>query len=113
MYAGASLHIDQDAIAQNTRRIAARTGGAVMAVVKADGFGHGDAALSALRNGATWLGVTTIDGALPFRRRGIEVSMLSWLTPLAADCAAAIRHDIDLAVPSLRHLASIQMAAQR
>lgn len=113
MYAGASLHIDSRAIAQNTRRIAERTRAAVMAVVKADGFGHGDAALAALRNGATWLGVTSIDEALPFRWRGIDAPMLSWLNPLDADFAAAIRHDIDLAVPSLRHLASIQMAAQR
>ena len=113
MYAGASLHIDAGAIAQNTRHIAARTGAAVMAVVKADGFGHGDAALAALSDGATWLGVTSIDEALPFRWRGIGVPMLSWLNPLDADFAAAIRHYIDLAVPSLRHLASIQMAAQR
>jgi alanine racemase len=113
MYAGASLHIDAQAIAQNTRHIAARTGAAIMAVVKADGFGHGDAALAALRNGASWLGVTSIDEALPFRWRGIDAPMLSWLNPLDADFAAAIRHDIDVAVPSLRHLASIQAAARR
>jgi len=113
MYAGTSLHIDPQAIAQNTRHIADRTGAAVLAVVKADGFGHGDAALAALRSGATWLGVTSIDEALPFRWRGIDAPMLSWLNPVDADFAAAIRHDIDLAVPSLRHLASIQAAAQR
>ena len=43
-----------------------------MAVVKADGFGHGTAALAALDAGATWLGVTSIAEALPFRWRGVS-----------------------------------------
>ena len=48
MRAHATLRIDGDAIAANTRRIAAATDAEVMAVVKADGFGHGQAALRAL-----------------------------------------------------------------
>ena len=112
MYAGATLHIDSEAIAENTRSIAARTDAAVMAVVKADGFGHGDAALKALDHGATWLGVTSIDEALPFRWRGIDAPMLSWLNPVDADFASAIRHDIDLAVPSVAHLVAVRAAAR-
>lgn len=112
MYAGAALHVDESAIAANTRLIAERTGAVVMAVVKADGFGHGDAALTALAHGATWLGVTSIDEALPFRWRGVDAPMLSWLNPVDADFAAAIRHDIDLAVPSIPHLLAIRHAAR-
>jgi alanine racemase len=61
------LDVDLSAIAHNTRTIAARTN--LMAVVKADGFGHGaaDIARTALANGATSLGVATIDEALALR----------------------------------------------
>lgn len=111
MYAGASLHVDPEAIAANTRHLAAHTRARVMAVVKADGFGHGDAALTALANGATWLGVTSIDEALPLRWRGIDAPVLSWLNPIDADFASAIRHGIDVAVPSVQHLAAVRAAA--
>ncbi len=106
---GPRLHIDLAAIAANTRLFAATTPGALMAVVKADGFGHGAAevARTALANGASWLGVTSIDEALALRRAGLRVPTLSWLNPLDADFGAAIASGIDLAVPSRDHLEAI------
>ncbi len=111
MRAAATLRIDGDAIAANTRRIAASTSAEVMAVVKADGFGHGRAALRALEAGATRLGVTSIDEALPLRWAGVDAPILSWLNPVDADFAAAIRHRVELAVPSIAHLGAIAEAA--
>jgi alanine racemase len=113
MYAGASLRIDAAAIADNTRRIAGQTGATVMAVVKADGFGHGTAALAALDAGADWLGVTSIAEALPFRWRGLSVPILSWLNAPGADLDAALLHDIDLAIPSIAQLQAVSAAAVR
>jgi alanine racemase len=115
MYAGAALRIDSAAIAANTRAIAERVGPGVdvMAVVKADGFGHGAAALAALDAGATWLGVTSIAEALPFRWRGVSAPILSWLNGPAADLDAALLHDIDLAIPSVAHLQAVSDAAVR
>ncbi|CAN5437092.1 alanine racemase [soil metagenome] len=84
-----------------------------MAVVKADGFGHGVAALAALDAGASWLGVTSIAEALPFRWRGVSVPILSWLNPPGADLDAALLHDIDLAVPSIAQLQAVRTAARR
>jgi alanine racemase len=107
------LRIDTAAIAENTRRIASRTSARVMAVVKADAFGHGAAVLTALEHGASRLGVTSIDEALPLRWRGVAVPILSWLNAVDADFEAALLHDIDLAVPSLDHLQSITAAAKR
>ncbi len=106
---GPRLHIDQAAIAANTRLFAATTPGALMAVVKADGFGHGavDVARTALANGASWLGVTSIDEALALRRAKLRVPTLSWLNHLDADFGAAIASGIDLAVPSRDHLEAI------
>lgn len=104
-----SLEIDLSAVAANTRRFAETTRGELMAVVKADGFGHGlaDVARTALANGATWLGVTSIAEAVAVRAADGDVPVLSWLNPVACDVATACKHGVDLAVPSVRHLATI------
>ena len=72
-----------------------------MAVVKADGFGHGavDVARTSLAHGATRLGVTSIEEALALRAAGITAPVLSWLNPVDADFAAAVAADVELAVP--------------
>src|SRR5262249_51392506 len=67
--------IDLGAIAHNTSLLAKAAGAAhLMAVVKANGFGHGAAqvARTALANGASWLGVTTQAEALQLRSDGID-----------------------------------------
>jgi alanine racemase len=78
-HAHAVVHLD--AVAHNTALFAAATEAAVMAVVKADGFGHGAVrvASTALAAGATWLGVTTCAEALRLRAGGITAPILSWL----------------------------------
>src|SRR4051795_12373620 len=106
---GPRLDVDLAAVADNTRLIVTRTSGSLMAVVKADGLGHGalDVAHTALAHGATWLGVTSLDEAWPLRDAGLTVPVLSWLNPVDADFGAAIAHEVDLAVPSLAHLAAV------
>ena len=115
MPGGPRLDIDLAAVADNTRLLAGRAFGELMAVVKADGFGHGavDVARTALANGATWLGVTSVEEALPLRAAGLRVPMLSWLNPIGADFDAAVAAGIDLAVPGLEHLAAIAQAPGR
>jgi len=105
---GARLSVDLEAIAANVRLLAARTP-RLMAVVKADGFGHGAAALAstAVANGATSLGVTSIDEALALRAAGLTAPILSWLNPVDADFESAVRAGVELAVPSLETLASV------
>ena len=76
---GATLTVDLAAVAANTRFFASRTKAEVMAVVKADGFGHGcvETARMALDNGATWLGVTSIAEGLALRQLGSsQISLL-------------------------------------
>jgi alanine racemase len=112
---GPRLTVDLDAVARNTRLLADRAGGDLMAVVKADGFGHGavDVARTALANGATSLGVTTLDEAWPLRDAGLAVPLLSWLNPVDADYETATARDVEVAVPSLQHLAAVSAAAGR
>lgn len=110
---GPRLVVDPAAIAANTRLLAGRATGELMAVVKADGFGHGavTVARTALANGATSLGVTTIDEALELRAEGLRAPVLSWLNPVDADFGAAVVADVDLAVPSAAHLEAVLRTA--
>jgi len=109
------LEIDLQAVARNTRLLSDRAAGELMAVVKADGFGHGavDIARTALAHGATRLGVTSLDEAWSLRDAGLGVPLLSWLNPVDADYATAAARDVDVAVPSLQHLAAVSTATGR
>ena len=76
--------VDLDAIAHNVRLLREHAGSAqVMAVVKADGYGHGavEVARAAVAAGAAELGVATIGEALALRRSGIAAPVLAWLHP--------------------------------
>lgn len=110
---GPRLDVDLAAIAANSRLLARRATGELMAVVKADGFGHGavDVARTALANGATRLGVTSIDEALALRSAGLTAPVLSWLNPVDADFGAAVAAGVELAVPGRAHLDAIARQA--
>lgn len=111
---GPRLSLELAAVAANTEVFAARST-AVMAVVKADGFGHGAVAVArtALEHGASWLGVTTADEAHQVRDAGLRTPLLSWLNPATADWTDLLRRRVDLAVPGLAHLDAIRAAASR
>ena len=67
-----------------------------MAVVKADGYGHGAArvARAALAAGAAELGVATVDEALALRADGISAPVLAWLHPPGIDFGPALLADV-------------------
>ena len=107
--------IDLDAIARNVRTIADRVAPAeVMAVVKADGYGHGavEAARAALAGGATGLGVADLDEALALRSAGIDAPILAWLHDPDADFAGAVAADVELGISSLAQLERAASALQ-
>ena len=107
--------IDLDAIAHNVDvlRTAARSD--VLAVVKADAYGHGaiPVARAVLAAGAAELGVAHITEALALRDAGIDAHVTSWLHGSRADFDAAITRDIDIAVSSSRQLDAVIAAATR
>lgn len=109
----AELFVDRQAVARNVQHFRRITGTSVMAVVKADAFGHGDVAQIALENGATWIGVASIPEALALRADGIAAPILSWLNPVNAAWADAIAASIDVAVTSIEQLYAIAAAAER
>ena len=106
--------VDLSAIAHNTRVLAARARGAVMAVVKADGFGHGavQVARTALSHGAGWLGVTSTVEALALREAGITAPLLAWVHLPDEDFTEALMRDVDLSVSTTAHLTRIAASAE-
>jgi alanine racemase len=85
--------VDLTAVRQNVSTLAATVApAALLAVVKADGYGHGavPVAGAALEAGATWLGVATVDEGAALREAGIDAPVLLLTEP--ADDA------VDLAV---------------
>ncbi|WP_438854128.1 alanine racemase [Agromyces sp. M3QZ16-3] len=106
--------VDLDAVRENVATLARAVAPAgVMAVVKADGYGHGavGVARAALAGGADRLGVADLDEALALRDAGIEAPVLAWLHDPAARFDAAIAHDIDLGASSLAQLEAMADAA--
>jgi len=114
--AGAEALVDLGAIADNVRVLREHAGTAqVMAVVKADAYGHGapQVARAAVAAGAAELGVATIDEALALRRGGISAPVLSWLHPPGTDFAPALTADVQIAVSSVRQVGDLLDAVVR
>lgn len=114
--AGAEALVDLGAIADNVRILREHAGSAqVMAVVKADAYGHGapQVARAAVAAGAAELGVATIDEALALRRGGITAPVLSWLHPPGTDFAPALTADVQVALSSARQVVDLLDAVER
>jgi alanine racemase len=108
--------IDLAAIRGNVASMKAGTAAEVLAVVKADGYGHGliPSARAALEGGATWLGTAIVDEAIRLRVAGITAPVLSWLwTPGEAGAVTqAVAHDIDISVSNAWQLDTLRAAAR-
>jgi alanine racemase len=108
--------VDLDAVRDNVGLLGERAGSAgVMAVVKADAYGHGllPCARAALAGGASWLGVAQLSEALALRAAGIEAPTLAWLTVPGDSYQAAVAAGIDIGVSTLWALAEVAAAAER
>lgn len=87
---------------------------ALMAVVKANAYGHGlvQSAQAAKRGGADWLATALLDESIDLRNAGITGPILCWLNTPDDEFAQCIDKDIDLGVNSLETLNSIASAAK-
>jgi len=110
--------VDLSAICDNVRalRRAASTA-EVMAVVKADAYGHGlvPSAWAALAGGATWLGAAQACEALALRAAGItavDARILTWLHAPGVDFAALLDAEVDVSVSSPWALEALAEAAR-
>ena len=105
----ARAEINLAAIAENLKLIKSKTSAQVLAVVKADAYGHGliDVAKAAEKAGADWLGTALLEEGIALRNGGITKPIISWLTPIGEDFRTAINLDIDLSVSSIELLNEI------
>jgi alanine racemase len=107
--------IDLDAIRHNVGvLIRAAAPAKVMVVVKADGYGHGAAAVAraALEAGAAELGVATVPEALALRAAGVTAPVLAWLHTPSTDFESALDANVTLGVSSVDQLAAVRTAAR-
>jgi alanine racemase len=112
--ARAEVVVDLDSIAANTAALRERVGRPLMAVVKADGYGHGlvPSARAALAGGADALGVAVLEEALALRAAGVTAPLLSWLHTPGTDYAAALTADVEVSVNAEWALAEVVAAAR-
>lgn len=108
--------VDVAALRDNTAALVAFAAGrsAVMAMVKANGYGHGAlvAARAAIAGGAGWLGVSSISEAVELRRAGITAPILNVGWTMPAEMSAAVAHDVDIAVFDLAGVSAAARAAR-
>lgn len=109
--------IDLGAVGRNLDRVRELAGdAAVMAVVKADAYGHGmgPVARAARARGTEWLGVALPSEALALRAMGDEGRILAWLwAPREAAIPACVRAGVDLSISSAWALDEIADAARQ
>ncbi|MPY09743.1 alanine racemase [Arthrobacter bussei] len=110
--------IDLDALRHNVRQLRDVAHPArVMAVVKADAYGHGavPVARAALEAGAAWLGVAHVSEGVALRRAGIEAPILAWLHTSGTDFTAGVEQGLDLGISGweLEHIVASARELER
>lgn len=106
--------VDLAAIEANVVRLAeAAPTAELMAVVKADGYGHGliESAQASRRGGAQWLGVALLEEAILLRDAGDAGPILAWLPTPGDRFADCIARGIDLGVAAPWMLTQIAQAS--
>ena len=107
-------HVNLDTYRENLKVICETMAPAeVMAVVKADGYGHGliETATAAESSGVRILGVLDTESGLKIRRAGVKSALFAWLHSPQSNFELAVKAGIELSVSSIEELASIASAS--
>jgi alanine racemase len=106
--------VDLSAIKHNVELLKKTAGTKLLAVVKADAYGHGlvPVAKAAISAGADYLGVALLEEAIALREAGVEAPILAWLVQPGSDFKKAIELNIDVAAASLKALQEISDASE-
>lgn len=111
------VEVDLAAIRKNVRALQGHVGSGcgVLAVVKANGYGHGlvEAARASLQAGASGVAVALISEALALRGAGIDAPILVLGTPLAGEAEEYVAHDVAGSIGSFDLARAFSAAAQR
>ncbi len=112
--ARAVAEINLTAIKKNIEYIKQKSNAQILAVVKADAYGHGliPVAEAAVDSDATWLGTALLEEAIELRNNGIDANVIAWLTPLGEDFKSALSLKIEIGVSSIELLDEIVSASE-
>jgi alanine racemase len=112
--ARAVAEINLTAIKKNIEYIKQKSNAQILAVVKADAYGHGliPVAKAAVDSGATWLGTALLEEAIELRNNGIDANVIAWLTPLGENFKSALSLKIEIGVSSIELLDEIVSASE-
>ena len=108
--------IDLEAVRANTRAIGAVAAPArVMAVVKADAYGHGAVPIAhaVLDAGAEWIGVALAEEGIALREAGIEAPILLLSEPTSDAAAPVVQAGLTPVVYTLDGLENLAKAVAR
>ena len=113
----AYLEIDLKALAANVRNIKRRSGKKVelLAIVKADGYGHGSYEVSkvALKNGAGSLGVAFLEEGIELRENGIKAPILILSPEFYGREKELIEYDLQPAIADLDFVKNLNREAKK
>lgn len=108
------VKIDLDAISHNFDAVCNRAGKAVMAVVKADAYGHGAVQIARLlENKCAYFGLASITEALQLRHAGITTPLLVLGNMPEEAFGAAIQNDIRVTVYRYESALALSQEAQK
>jgi alanine racemase len=108
------VEVNLGAIRRNIQRIGKLTGRPVMAVVKANAYGHGliEVSKTAVKAGAAWLCVARVEEAIRLREAGIEIPLLVMGYTTPERIADAIKYHISLMVNNYDLATAFDQAAK-
>ena len=108
------IRVDLDALTHNLRALRAHAGVPVMAIVKANAYGHGlvRVGLHLQSQGAERLGVAFLEEGVALRRAGVRVPILVMGGIFGPQAASLIEHDLEITVSSLDKLRQVEAAAE-
>jgi alanine racemase len=108
------IRVDLDALSHNLRAIREHVRVPVMAIVKANAYGHGllPVALHLQAQGVEQLGVAFVEEGIALRRAGVKVPILVLGGIFGRQVAQFIAHDLEITVSSPDKLRQVEAAAE-
>lgn len=109
--------INKDALRHNIRTVLGymKPQSKLMAVVKANAYGHGliEAARIFVREGAAWLGVSTMEEGIALRQAGLDAPILVFLPPLPDEYEAFVQNRLTATVLSVADIHGLGQTARK
>ena len=110
-----TITVDLEAIASNYKILKSQTSAKVMAIVKADAFGHGIIEVSKKLEsiGVDILATADLEEATQIRQAGIKSPLLAWLHGSETDFESAITNNIQIGLSTVAGLEAVAEAARK